>query len=78
MAKNRIYQSQNLAENQSIQLDQRASHHLLKVLRMRTDDSITLFNGDGNDYSAQLQLDGKKHLQQFCKNQLPFLHPFFR
>ncbi len=43
-----------------IELPKHTTHHLLNVLRTNDNDAIELFNGDGNNYSATLQRQGKK------------------
>ena len=35
-------------------LPEATSNHLIRVLRLQTGDSIHLFNGDGNDYRAEI------------------------
>lgn len=50
----RIYQNQTLAVNETITLDDNALGHTIRVLRLSNGDAITLFNGDGNDYQAEL------------------------
>lgn len=50
----RCYTPQTLIPGESAQLDERSHHHLVNVLRARTGDALTLFNGDGQDYSAKL------------------------
>ena len=37
-----------------------AANHALRVLRLRDGDAVTLFNGDGNDYSGQLNLSRRE------------------
>jgi len=51
----RFYTAQPLAVNQTLVLETSPSHHLLKVLRARPGDPVTLFNGDGNEYQANLE-----------------------
>ena len=46
--------------NEFIELDKNACHHLTRVLRLKDGDNITLFNGDGCEYSATLMCQGKK------------------
>jgi 16S rRNA (uracil1498-N3)-methyltransferase len=59
MPVSRIYQSGALAAGK-VQLDEKASHHLSRVLRAATGDAIILFNGDGNEYHAVIQNISKK------------------
>ena len=50
----RVFSDQMLQVGSAITLGERAFHHSIKVLRLRTGDAITLFNGDGFDYQAVL------------------------
>ena len=51
----RIYQHGELSPGSQVSLSAAASHHLVKVLRARTGDAVTLFNGDGHEYTGKLQ-----------------------
>jgi 16S rRNA (uracil1498-N3)-methyltransferase len=50
----RIFTSQPLQTGHHIQLEAEPSHHLLKVLRLRSGAQLRLFNGDGREFSASL------------------------
>ena len=50
----RIYTSASLRVGTDIELDAGAARHLTSVLRMTPGQAITLFNGQGGEYSAQL------------------------
>ncbi|MEL4430292.1 16S rRNA (uracil(1498)-N(3))-methyltransferase [Shewanella mangrovisoli] len=56
----RIYQPHPLAVNQQLNLDEDGAAHIGKVLRMGSGEHISLFNGDGNDYLAEIVDAGKK------------------
>ncbi|TNF33399.1 MAG: 16S rRNA (uracil(1498)-N(3))-methyltransferase [Gammaproteobacteria bacterium] len=56
----RIYQQQALNCDTAIELDASASHHLTRVLRLKTSDPIILFNGEGGEYNAELRIEHKK------------------
>ncbi len=56
----RLFTEASLQRGQSVQLEEKASHHLTRVLRHRAGDRLTLFNGDGYQYSATLQSIEKK------------------
>ena len=56
----RIYQNIELTVGNSISLDQAACHHLGRVLRLKNNNQIILFNGQGGEYLASLSLQGKK------------------
>ena len=50
----RFYHSNPLGLNQIITLDEFASHHALRVMRVKVDDFLILFNGDGFEYSGRV------------------------
>ena len=56
----RIYQPVSLKAGTVIELEKSASHHLTRVLRLRQGAQIILFNGRGGEYTASLNIDGKK------------------
>lgn len=65
----RFHVSVPLHCDSELQLDKQSSHHLVTVLRAKRNDSLSLFNGDGHDYSATLldtgqRAPGKKALLQ--------------
>lgn len=59
----RIYTSDNLILNTKIILDAQASIHLIKVLRLKQDDELRLFNGNGNEYLAHITNVNKKNTE---------------
>lgn len=50
----RIYTNQPINTGNNIQLDEHAFQHAIKVLRLRENAEITLFNGSGGEYNATL------------------------
>lgn len=56
----RIYTAQALGSQQQIALEPGASHHILKVLRMSVGRTLIVFNGDGNEYAAEITASDKK------------------
>lgn len=56
----RVYHPSALQVNDTINLSSDAAGHLLRVLRLSEGAPIVLFNGDGNDYSAELVNCSKK------------------
>lgn len=54
MREHRFFQAQPLPTGQTITLDDPASHRIRHVLRLKVGTSITLFNGNGHDYAAEL------------------------
>ena len=51
----RLYQNTPFTEGKTAELDSDNSHHLNKVLRFPVGKNITVFNGDGFDYTALVQ-----------------------
>ncbi|MCC6296649.1 MAG: 16S rRNA (uracil(1498)-N(3))-methyltransferase [Pseudomonadales bacterium] len=43
-----------------IELPEALAHHALRVLRLRDGEQIVLFDGQGGEYSARLQVDGRR------------------
>lgn len=56
----RIYTAQALTEHSQFDLDEAASHHCLKVLRMDVGRELILFNGLGGEYQARIVGKDKK------------------
>ena len=57
----RVYYNNDIKSNSSIKLDAKASHHLVRVLRIKMGDALILFNGEGNEYTATLTAIENKH-----------------
>ncbi|WP_078082916.1 16S rRNA (uracil(1498)-N(3))-methyltransferase [Microbulbifer mangrovi] len=56
----RIFSAEPLAGKTEVQLDEAASRHLVKVLRLGPGRPLVLFDGEGGEYSAELLEAGKK------------------
>lgn len=50
----RVHSKSDLKVGQSTGLDERSSHHLARVLRVKVDDPVTVFNGDGFNYLSRV------------------------
>lgn len=50
----RIFVSSKLSPNQKITLDPSNSHRILQVLRLRTNDHLTIFNDTGGEFNSVL------------------------
>ena len=59
----RIYTSQELSKGSHITLEEQASRHLAKVLRLQVDHPIIAFNGHGGEYHGLICAVGKKHIE---------------
>ena len=75
----RIHTPVPLAANSQITLNEKTSHYLLKVLRLKTGSQLILFNGDGHQYRCKLISADKKTatvqtMEQSKKEQEPALN----
>ena len=50
----RIHSHSDLVVGESAVLDERSSHHLSRVLRVKVNDNVTVFNGDGYNYPSRV------------------------
>ena len=55
----RLFTPQSLQPGSTIELDQDASRHASQVLRLKASQSVTLFNGDGQNYRCKIVKSGK-------------------
>lgn len=55
----RCHLDRPLAAGDLVELDERAAHHLLRVLRLREGERVALFNGDGREYHGTLRRRGR-------------------
>lgn len=58
----RVYLSQQFSVSEVLQLEGDQAHYLARVLRLRAGHKVELFNGDGNNYSAEILSTSKKIL----------------
>ncbi|HLB41505.1 MAG TPA: 16S rRNA (uracil(1498)-N(3))-methyltransferase [Gammaproteobacteria bacterium] len=56
----RIFQATFLALHEQIHLDEKASHHVARVLRAKIGDQLILFNGQGGEYLSVIEHINKK------------------
>ncbi|TAK72207.1 MAG: 16S rRNA (uracil(1498)-N(3))-methyltransferase [Gammaproteobacteria bacterium] len=63
MSYSRIYQAVPLKVQTAIRLDEKASHHVGRVLRAKVGDYLILFNGQGGEYEAQITRMDKKNVE---------------
>jgi len=54
MRVSRLYLSRPLRQGQTIELDEDSGHYLRTVLRLKKDEGLLVFNGDGFEYSGVL------------------------
>jgi len=55
MRLSRIYTAQQLTVGDTVELEGQAGHYLARVLRLSVGDSVTLFNGNGEDYLGRVR-----------------------
>ena len=56
----RIYLASQLESSQSVELNEHAFQHVIKVLRLKQDAKLILFDGKGSEYRARLEDIKKK------------------
>lgn len=59
----RLHVDTPLSPGSELQLPDDAAHHLVRVLRAGVGDRLTLFNGEGGEYEAELVATGKRDAQ---------------
>jgi len=77
----RIYTPASLSSDVTIELDENAFSHAVRVLRLKQGDSLILFNGEGGEFEAELADVQKKRasatIGQFhdkdCESPLPII-----
>ncbi len=57
----RIFQKTPLKEGVEVTLDEEASHHISRVLRMPEGAEMVIFNGEGGEYQAIIVRNDKRH-----------------
>jgi len=63
----RIFTHQALVSNSTLSLAEPQSHYASKVLRMQAGRELVLFNGEGGEYSAEISVVHKKHVDVTVK-----------
>ncbi|NRD75125.1 16S rRNA (uracil(1498)-N(3))-methyltransferase [Shewanella sp. VB17] len=58
----RIYQALPLTLGNTVELDDEAASHIGRVLRMNSGEQISLFNGDGQEFLAEIISASKKNV----------------
>ena len=64
----RIYLETKIEVNKNIPINQILTHRLNKVLRIKKNENIILFNGNGEEYICEVILDKKKYLKPITRN----------
>ncbi|MHB1948880.1 MAG: 16S rRNA (uracil(1498)-N(3))-methyltransferase [Gammaproteobacteria bacterium] len=67
MTLSRLFQPTILNENETIQLEEGAAHHIARVLRAKVGDDVILFNGEGNEYAGVIASIDKKAVSVHIK-----------
>jgi 16S rRNA (uracil1498-N3)-methyltransferase len=65
---NRFYHSKPININETIVMDDFAAYHALKVMRLKINDHLILFNGDGSDYTGQVIRIRKRQVEVSIKS----------
>ena len=56
----RFFQDEPLTVGQTLELSAKNFRHAIQVLRLKPDDKLTLFNGEGGQYQARLTSVGRR------------------
>lgn len=59
----RFYDNQNFQLNVAVELSDNTSHHISRVLRMRPNDELVVFNGAGGEWHGKIESIGKRQVQ---------------
>jgi 16S rRNA (uracil1498-N3)-methyltransferase len=71
MRSRRVFTDQPLRPGDTVGLDEKSGHYLLRVLRLAAGDPVVLFNGDGVDYAGTLQIPARKAVEIVIGSRLP-------
>lgn len=69
----RVYTPQALEPGREIELEERTSHYLGRVLRVGAKQEVTLFNGDGHEYAAEVLRPARVGMTLHVDRRLPGL-----
>lgn len=58
----RLFVTDALHSGAKLRLPEQAAHHVARVLRLREGDAVTLFDGRGGEYEAQVTMPGRDHV----------------
>ncbi|OAJ70777.1 16S rRNA (uracil(1498)-N(3))-methyltransferase [Methylobacillus sp. MM3] len=67
----RFFCDAKLGPGAQLDLPESAAHHAQRVLRLKAGDQVTLFNGDGYDYTCELLRVGKDGVSAKVSEQTP-------
>lgn len=65
----RVHLAARLTTGDHVTLDERARHHIVNVLRLKTGADLLIFNGEGGEFKARLFVSGKQatvELTSYC------------
>lgn len=56
----RLYVDSALSEGENLRLEDESAHYLRTVLRLKKGFQLTVFNGDGHEYAAQIEVASRE------------------
>ena len=65
----RLFSYESLFKNNKIDLNSLQSHKIINVLRLKTGDSINMFNGNNGEWNGQIEIH-KPIVKFICKNMI--------
>lgn len=60
MSKSRFFFPDTLQAHQRLEMPDALAHYALRVLRLKNDAEIVVFDGQGGEYPARLEIEGKR------------------
>ncbi len=60
MRQSRIYCKVALSNTHTVELDEEATHYVARVLRLKSGDSLSVFNGEDGEFAARIQSVSRK------------------
>ena len=70
MSRTRVYFDGQIEAGCHVELEGDSARHVGRVLRLRTGDSVTLFDGEGAEFDASIQVVGKSAVQLLVGDRL--------
>lgn len=71
----RVFIDSELEHKTELTLNENQSHYLLKVLRLKRNFQLVVFNGNGHDYMAQIKSTDKKSAVILLQEKMPAEQP---
>jgi 16S rRNA (uracil1498-N3)-methyltransferase len=74
----RVYAPEARADQPVVELSTDEAHHLKRVLRLRSGDAVTIFDGAGHEWAARLAVKGRSTTAELGQARTPISEPRVR